>query len=190
MTTINYEYDDESSIDESHKCPICRKPFNQPVTTLCDHTYCQACIQCWLSQDHSSCPECQQNLSANDLTPITTRLVLNILDRLLVKCILCEQNQIQRGNFAEHLSRFCPKAIVTCTASDVKCPWSGTRDELENHLVTCNYERLRSVLGEIITINKKFEEQIQTLTNHVQTLQLAGKYKIIMYENKIDPFSS
>jgi hypothetical protein len=176
MTTINYEYIDESSIDENYKCSICTKPFQHPVTTPCDHSYCQECIQYWLSQGHLSCPICRQTLSADNLTPITTRLVLNILDKLLVKCSQCKQNNIQRGNLIDHMTKFCPKSLAICSASDIKCSWTGTRDQLEKHLSICNYERLRSVLSQLINTNQQFEEQVQTLTNHVQTLQLAGKY--------------
>ncbi|CAF2457474.1 unnamed protein product [Rotaria sp. Silwood2] len=195
MINIDYEYVDESSIDENYKCSICSKPFKHPVTTPCDHSYCQDCIQYWLDQGRSSCPTCRQTLSSNDLTPITTRLVLNILDRLLVKCSQCQQNGIQRGNLNDHITKFCPKTVVICTASDIKCPWSSTRDELQNHLLICNYERLRSVLTQLININQQFEEQIQTLTNHVQTLQSAVHNptsrlitfdKLIDIENKID----
>jgi len=176
MTNINYEYIDELSIDENYKCTICRKPFQHPVTTPCDHSYCHECILNWLNQGHLSCPICQQTLSSNNLIPITTRLVLNILDKLLVKCSQCGQNRIERGNLIDHTRKFCPKSITNCTASDIECSWSGTRDELEKHLSICNYEKLRSVLSQLINTNQQFQEQIQTLTNHLQTLQFAGKF--------------
>jgi hypothetical protein len=176
MTSINYEYIDESSIDENYKCSICTKPFQYPVTTPCDHSYCRECIQYWLSEGHLSCPICRQTLSADDLTPITTRLVLNILDKLLVKCSDCERSGIQRGNLIDHMTKFCPKSIVNCSALDIKCPWRGTRDERENHLLQCNYERLRSTLSQLMNKNQQLEELSQTLTNHVQTLQLAGRF--------------
>lgn len=178
MTNIDYEYVDELSIDENYKCFICSKPLKHPVTTPCDHSYCQDCIQNWLNQNHSSCPTCHRSVSVNDLTPITTRLILNILDKLLVKCPQCTLSGIQRGNFTDHITRFCPKSILTCTASDIKCPWSGTRVELKDHLLTCHYERLRPILSQIIDTNKLFEEKVSTLTNHVQTLQLAGKTEL------------
>ncbi|CAF3730338.1 unnamed protein product [Adineta steineri] len=195
MTNINYEYIDEQSIDANYKCSICMKPFQYPVTTPCDHTFCQECIQHWLKENHSSCPICRQNLLENQLIPITTRLILNILDKLVVKCLQCEQNDIQRGNFNDHIKKFCSKSILSCTASDIQCPWSGTRDELEKHLSICNYTQLRSVLSQFMNKNQLFEKQIQTLTNHVQTLQIAASNpisrlitfdKLIEIENKID----
>ncbi|CAF1111248.1 unnamed protein product [Adineta ricciae] len=171
MTNIDYEYFDEPSIDENYKCSICTKPLQHPVTTPCDHTYCQQCIRQWLSQNHSSCPTCRQALSSDDLTPITTRLVLNMLDKLLVKCSLCGTNRIERGNLNDHINKICPKRILSCAASDILCRWSGTRDEYDEHLSTCNYQQLRPVLGHLISTNNQLEQQIQALTTHLQILQ-------------------
>jgi len=178
MSNIQYEYVDESSIDENYKCTICNEPFKNPVTTSCDHTYCQECIEHWLNEGHSTCPTCRHFLSMNDLKAVTTRLVLNILDRLLVKCSECGQSGIQRGNFNDHINKLCPKGTIVCSASDIKCPWSGPRDQLQNHLNTCSYEQLRSILGHLVNTNRRLEEQIQTLTNQVQTLQSTGKFHL------------
>jgi hypothetical protein len=177
MSNIQYEYVDESSIDENYKCSICNEPFKHPMTTPCDHSYCQECIEHWLDEGYSSCPACRHSLSMNDLKPVTTRLVLNILDRLLVKCSECEQSGIQRGNFNDHITKLCPKGTIVCSAFDIKCPWSGPRDQLRNHLTTCNYEQLRSVLSYLVNTNRQLEEQVQNLTNQVQTLQSAGEFK-------------
>ncbi|CAF1470304.1 unnamed protein product [Rotaria sordida] len=164
MTNIDYEYVDESSIDENYKCSIGSKPFKHSVTTP--------------YQGDLSCPTCCETLSTKNLTPITTSLVLNILDKLLVKCSQCQQSGTQRGNLNDHITKFCSKTLVICTASDIKCPWSGAHDELKYHLSICNYEKLRSVLSQLISINQQFEEQIQTLTNHLQTLQSADGFNV------------
>ncbi|CAF1386797.1 unnamed protein product [Adineta steineri] len=171
MSNIQYEYVDESLIDENYKCIICKEPLINPTVTPCDHTYCQKCIEHWLNEGYSACPSCRHILSMNDLKPVSTRLILNILDRLIVKCSQCGQNGIQRGNFNDHLTKLCPKGTIFCSAFDIKCPWSGPREQLENHLNTCNYEKLRSVLTHLVNKNRQLEEQIHTLTNQVQTLQ-------------------
>ncbi|CAF3341582.1 unnamed protein product [Rotaria sp. Silwood1] len=173
MSNIQYEYVDESSIDENYKCLICNEPFQQPITTSCDHSYCQVCIQRWLDEGYSSCPACRHPLSINNLKPVTTRLILNILDKLLVKCLQCGQTGIQRGNFNDHITKICPKGSIVCSASDIKCPWSGQRDQLQNHLIDCSYEQLRPVLNSLINTNRQLEQQVQFLTNQVQTLQTA-----------------
>jgi len=174
MSNVHYEYVDESSIDDNYKCTICNEPFKSPITTPCDHTYCKECIEHWLDEGHSTCPTCRQFITNDDLKLITTRLILNILDRLLVKCTECQQTGIQRGNFKDHIDIVCPKRIIHCTAFDIKCPWSGPREQLEEHLQICSYESLRSVLTSLINHNKQLEEQVRTLTNQVQTLQVVG----------------
>ena len=177
MSSIHYEYVDESSIDENYKCTICNEPFKSPVTTPCDHTYCQECIEYWINEGHLSCPSCRHSLSIEDLKPISTRLILNILDRLLVKCPDCQQSGIQRGNFIDHINIGCPKRTIVCSASDIRCPWFGPREQLQEHLQTCNYEQLRPILTSLINTNQQLEEQVHTLTHQVQTLQSAGKLR-------------
>jgi hypothetical protein len=175
MSGIHYQYLNESAIDDNYKCSICNDPFKQPVTTPCDHTYCQECIEEWFRQNHYSCPACRQNLSSDDLTPVTTRLILNILDRLLVRCPDCQECGIQRGNLNDHLMKACPKRSIACSAAEIKCPWSGPLDQLSNHLATCTYEQMRPVLVHLIRTNQRLEEQVQTLSQQVRILQLASK---------------
>ncbi len=38
--SIDYEYLNESSIDNNLKCSICNNPFEIPYVTQCDHTFC------------------------------------------------------------------------------------------------------------------------------------------------------
>ena len=171
----------ESSIDENYKCSICNEPFKHPVTTSCDHSYCQECIERWLDEGSSSCPTCRHSLSMNDFKPVTTRLVLNILDRLIVKCSECGQTGIQRGNFDDHIMKVCPKGTIVCSAFDIKCPWSGSRDQLQNHLANCSYEQLRPVLSYLVNSNRQLEEQVQNLTNQVQTLESSGEFFHLHY---------
>ena len=176
MSNGSFEYTNESSIDENYRCPICKDPLESPVTTLCDHTYCQRCIDNWFTEDGSTCPTCRQLLSVSDVKPVTTRLILNILDRLLVKCSQCEQTGIQRGNFGDHLSKLCPKRSVACTAFDLHCPWEGLQEQRNEHLAHCHYESLRSVLMNLNQKNQELQEEVQTLNDQVKILQCAGEF--------------
>lgn len=174
MDTNQYEYVDESAVDENYKCNICNEPFNSPVTTSCDHTYCQTCLDLWLNEGHASCPTCRHQLSSHDIKPVTTRLILNILDRIPVKCSQCNQIGIHRGNFSDHMLKVCPKAVVFCPAADVKCPWSGPRDQLDSHRTACNYEPLRSMLKKLLDTNERLERQVQSLTDQVDMMIAGG----------------
>ena len=75
---------DEEDLDEL-TCGICQDIFDEPVVTLCcRQTYCKSCINQWLS-NNNTCPNDRQNLTVNMLAQ-PPRLVLNILNKLQVKC--------------------------------------------------------------------------------------------------------
>jgi len=165
------EYINEDSIDPNLICSICHKPLKDPVSTPCDHTYGRGCITHWLTQEIKySCPMClKQPLLIKDLTPVGG-ILRNIIDRFQVRCTLCEQTGLQRGNFFDHINRFCPKATVECQAADIKCPWKGLRDELQNHVSTCVFEPLRPVLATLIAENQQLINQVQKHDNEIKEL--------------------
>lgn len=167
---ILYDYMDESSIDVDLKCSICKEPLQQPLSTICDHTFCQDCIEEWINNQHYSCPTCRKFLSTNQLRP-TTRIVLHILDRLLVKCSACGQEAIQRATFTDHTTKMCPKRIVSCLASDIKCPWTGSYDCLQDHVNVCSYEQIRSVLVELIERNRQLDAEATSLLERNEQYQ-------------------
>ena len=165
------EYMNEDSIDPNLICSICHKPLKDPVCTPCDHTYGRGCIEYWLTTSiNYSCPTCQkQPLLIKDLTQ-ASRPLRNMLDQLLVHCTLCEQTGIQRGNFQDHINKVCPKAMVECRAADIRCPWKGPRDELDNHMSTCIFEPLRPVLASLIADNRQLINQVQKHDKKIKNL--------------------
>ncbi|CAF4542913.1 unnamed protein product [Rotaria sp. Silwood1] len=165
------EYMDEQSIDPNLICSICHKPLKDPVCTSCDHTYGRACITRWLNQnDIGSCPMClKKPLSINELTQ-ASRPLRNMLDQLRVQCLLCTQTGLQRGNFVDHMNKVCPKSVIQCQAADIKCPWKGPRDELQNHMIACVFEPLRPVLSTLIAENRQLIDQVQKHDNEIKAL--------------------
>jgi hypothetical protein len=125
-----YDYINEESIEKNVICHICQKPLAQPVITLCEKIFCRICV------------EKNPEYSNNELTPVTDSAILETLDKIPVKCKLCDEKNIERNNFENHLIKLCPKAIITCPASENHCPWIGLRDELDTHLSICSYEPL------------------------------------------------
>lgn len=134
---MTYSYINEDQIDVELKCTICVEPFRNPVNCLsCGSTFCQHCIETW-KQKQMTCPSCrQQNFN---YLPVLTRVVLNQLNRLLVKCDLCEQIDIQRSNFTDHLTVICPKQVISCAD---QCSWRGKREEMPGHLILCRQRRM------------------------------------------------
>jgi hypothetical protein len=134
---MTYTYLNEDQIDIELKCAICDEPFQSPMNCkLCGNTYCQQCIIKWLTQQ-SSCPSCRQ--IGNHFLPVISRVVINQLNRLLVQCKLCQQTNIQRSNYNDHISSTCPKYIIQCTDH---CEWKGCRENLAGHLIKCRQNRL------------------------------------------------
>jgi hypothetical protein len=158
-----FVYMDETLIDDEFKCLICNDPFEKPTCTPCDHTFCQSCIEQWLRKNtdqNRSCPICRRLLSIdNDLKP-ASRIISNRIDRYLVKCLVCDAGEIQRGSFPDHVAKMCSKANVSCSASDILCPWVGPRYQLSDHLQSCPYQQIRPALEVIQIKNNRLEQLI------------------------------
>jgi hypothetical protein len=166
-TSLNFEYMDKASIDKDLNCEYCTNPLVEPVSTPCKHTFCRVCIENKIKKTGGACakPKCKnKSIALEDLTPVTERIVLNMLDRLLVKCTNCGTSNIQRGAFEKHATKICPKATVACTAVDMKCPWTGSSDQLKQHMISCVYEQIRPILAEIIQDNRQLKEKLQQMS--------------------------
>jgi hypothetical protein len=175
---------DEPSINSELICSICNKPFVEPVSTPCDHTFCRECIKRWIEKNKKTCPTCRQEIKSIDQCIQVSRPLRNILDRLQIKCLTCGQTGLQRDNFNEHINKVCQKMNISCSAADIKCPWKGLREELQQHLTSCKFESLRSVLNSLITENRQFNMENQKLTDqikqqNIQINELAHKLSII-----------
>jgi len=134
---MSFTYINEDQIDLELKCMICHEPFQSPVNCIaCGQTFCQQCIDTWNKQQ-LSCPSCRKN--GYLFVPVITRILLNQLNRLLVQCSLCQQINIERYHFSDHLAFTCPKKIIICTD---KCGWKGRRENLEKHLIKCRKNQL------------------------------------------------
>ncbi|CAF1360189.1 unnamed protein product [Rotaria magnacalcarata] len=175
---FDYEYINEDEIDDELKCGICKQPFESPVSLrICNHTFCKVCIKIWLSQNQT-CPICRhvarhhfgpdnQSHEKSPYVPINTKIVLNQLDRLLVRCLLCQEINIQRCHWKNHEKR-CSRRIVTCPSVDIQCPWKGPRDKLSIHLNHCTYQQMRPLIDEVkneLILTRKKQMELKTKIN-------------------------
>jgi hypothetical protein len=158
----NYEYMNENSIHEDLLCPLCTDPLEEPLSAnQCGHTFCRKCITNTF-RDMSNCPICRQPLTLEDFHPVTIRPFLNQLNQILVKCKLCSQSNIQRGNFKDHATT-CTKKIVSCPAADIKCDWTGQRNEIQDHVNICPLIKVQPIITELNALVKQQSEQIRFL---------------------------
>ena len=159
---VEYEYIDEKSIDEDLLCPLCTDPLEDPLSTnQCGHTFCRKCIN-QTFDTMSSCPTCRQPLSLDDFHPVNIRPFLNQLNQLLVKCTVCSETNIQRGNFKDHIIK-CINKNVSCPAVDIKCDWTGQRTQLQDHIRTCPLIKVKPMINELNEVVKQQSEQIRFL---------------------------
>ena len=172
-----FEYMDETSIDDDFKCDICKKPFINPVLLPCQETFCKKCIEENINAHTNNCSQCNQD-TLKSMANINVRnpILEKVLGKLLVKCRRCSQNNIQRKDFLKHIEEICPKRIVKCSANDIKCWWQGTYDQFNQHLDQCSYEKLRTLLTDLFKKEKNFEElqsqviQQQAYINRIENL--------------------
>ena len=144
--TNDYIYVNEDTIDAELKCSVCQLPFQNPMSgAICGHTFCRTCISSWYNQN-SSCPTCRRKTSFETLT---TRIVLSQLDRLLVRCPHCNENNIQRCDLTGHVDQRCRQVKVRCDAADLKCTWTGKRDERAQHATVCPLLKIRPVIADL-----------------------------------------
>ncbi|CAF3454863.1 unnamed protein product [Rotaria socialis] len=143
-----YEYIDKESIGSDLICLLCHNPFIDPTVTQCGDTYCRQCIEKDM-RNGSHCPSqsCNQLLSTDHLIPPSHNFI-SILDKLKVRCQLCEKTNINRGTFDEHIKTSCPECILDCPGKNIGCQWFGSRNEHDEHTKTCLYEKLRR-MGDI-----------------------------------------
>ncbi|CAF4028771.1 unnamed protein product [Adineta steineri] len=135
MTSLNkYEYENEQSIDKNLQCIICNEPFIDPVVTACHHSFCRQCLDKWLQNYNSTCPTCREKIPRNSPTAITLLSFLCMLNQILVKCKLCGQSNIQRGNFQDHIDRNCSKTIDSCSSTNL---WNELPGKTETSSSTC-----------------------------------------------------
>ncbi|CAF3403631.1 unnamed protein product [Rotaria socialis] len=171
-----YVYMDESSSHPSLKCKFCIKPLIDPVKTPTGDQFCRKCISRIIRREASNGSD-NLNTGGNSplsntqkLTPVTEPIVLSMLDALLVRCTACEEINIARGKFNEHKLKHCLKASTLCQAADLKCPWMGTRENLEIHLQECKLEPLRPILEEIFHEHDQVKLRIKNLSEQVKQL--------------------
>lgn len=121
-----------TSYDENLMCPICRCPFVDPVVLVeCDHCFCRDCIrQTWSSSHYTplgprgDCPSCRTPAKLGPRSA-TSKILVNILDDLLVRCPKREDGCtacVKRGEVQDHVSIYCGYALQECAAEECELP--------------------------------------------------------------------
>jgi len=130
----------EKDIIKDLQCPICLDVIRDCVETPCGHLFCEACIKDFLSQrskEDQLCPMDQIPIDRDHLTP-----VISNRRKILSAKVMC-QNQYQRQkqkeleNDGEENPEGAPVEVKKET-DELNCPWVGTLNKLQEHLLVCN----------------------------------------------------
>ncbi|KAF1824515.1 uncharacterized protein K489DRAFT_305676, partial [Dissoconium aciculare CBS 342.82] len=123
-----------ATVDENLTCPICRCPFIDPVIlNECDHCFCRDCIrQTWTTPSspysphgpRGDCPSCRTPAKLGPRSA-TTKILVNILDDLLVKCPNTGEGCstiVKRGEVQDHVTIYCGYAKIECPDENCDLP--------------------------------------------------------------------
>ncbi|CAF4559677.1 unnamed protein product [Rotaria socialis] len=188
-----YKYTDRKSIDPHLICELCNNPFIDPIVTECDHIYCRACITKYM-ENGSCCPaqSCSQLLS-NDNSTLNrpSRIILSMLDDINVQCELCGEINLYRRNFDEHIKENCSEYRIDCPGKALGCIWFEPRNQYNEHIKACLFEKLRPTTDELYDMIKKQglrieEHRTQAEQEKVKVQEQNTKLEEKMHQQKIE----
>lgn len=167
---IEYEYVGDM-LSEELICDICLNPFVKPMTTPCNHIFCEGCIIQSLEQVEENCPVCRKEISMDKLEPNKELILHNFLSKLPV---FCSSNHIgcswqgPRGNLKNHRDNGCEFHI--CPVSE-ECDWKGKNSHIQKHAEICP-ERIVMCPNEC-----GFKGESRLIEQHVRNTCLVEKEK-------------
>ena len=94
------ETQNEDTPAAEFECPICQDFNRDTKTTICNHTFCQSCLDKWLISNHT-CPMCRtqiQEPTRDEYTSNTSGLTFNHPIRELVSVFAQNYNVLRVMN--------------------------------------------------------------------------------------------
>ena len=90
-----------------------------------------------------------------------------MIDELKVKCKQCGRTDLSRTDIDEHLHSSCLKTIVSCSTLDKRCPWTGQRDQLDEHMAHCLCTSFASTIEHFNAVGQQYKTEITRIeTKH------------------------
>ncbi|CAF1224771.1 unnamed protein product [Adineta ricciae] len=156
-----------NGIDEELICSICGGVLQDPLQApSCEHTFCQVCIQEWLSRSET-CPIDRTPLELDQLKPVP-RILKTLLNRLDITCENegCSR-KIKLDHLTNHLNQceYSPKKLISCENG---CGIMLLKDDHINH--NC-IQVLRNELNNAKYDLQKYKSDVEFYKNEVRTLQ-------------------
>ncbi|XP_056599013.1 tripartite motif-containing protein 6-like [Triplophysa dalaica] len=102
------------------QCPICKNLFEDPVSTVCGHSFCQRCLEQHISTSDQQCPLCKESIYTKPSVNVALKTLLQQFlqmqmadlslytgERGEIPCNVCEENLTSRA----------VKSCLTCLLS-------------------------------------------------------------------------
>lgn len=166
----------DCAVDEELKCPICCFVLQDAVQApSCEHTFCQECINQWLSRQ-SNCPVDRLPLTRTDLKP-APRVLRNFLAKLDIKCDFEQtgcQTVVKLELLQAHMDScdFNPNKSVMCEKG---CGLEMRRNQVDEHNCLSDLRNLISKQETQITDLRQVKsiqaEHINELRNSLKRIQ-------------------
>jgi len=181
---IEYNYVNEN---ENLLCDICVEPYLNPVEHIdCGNEFCENCIKnlefcpkCRGKLTFQTEDFLMRYTQKPNVRAVTSKRLLNSLNEIQVICPTCNSH-VARGDLSCHIQKcpiecklctlkvapiskiahdkVCTAVNVKCTSSEVMCPWTGTRSELQSHISTCPFVQLYPILKSLLNRVEKLEQ--------------------------------
>ncbi|KAL0487996.1 E3 ubiquitin-protein ligase [Acrasis kona] len=186
----------EDGFYEECICAVCHDVLDNPVfIDACDHVFCKLCIQQCMSHE-KTCPVCRTSIDNRNVRE-ASRMITNILDKLMVSCNDCGE-KMRRNKFEAHTQEcryvcplgcgdtlslsthaqhnmICSKAVIHCPAHEVGCPYVSERNIMVHHIEICAFHQLRGLITDCKTCikhlmnrNEALEQKIELLTGEAE----------------------
>ena len=111
--------------------------MNKPVSLICGHSACQACLKEQWKNMQKTCAICRKVFS---LEQLKINVTLNALVKNVpVKCMNNDCKWVGRQEEMEDHFKSCPFLPLDCPNG---CTFSHRRGNLEEHLVSCPYKQV------------------------------------------------
>ena len=132
---INREF--FSDFDDILTCSLCLGFLIKPLQCIsCQNNFCNDCLQTWdkKKDGNPKCPiKCKDSIFLNNC-----KSVIKILEKLIIKCHKCLV-EVNYQDLVNHLNITCVKNKIQCDNANQGCLDLITRDEMQKHILSCEY---------------------------------------------------
>lgn len=149
-----------SQLDRNLLCGVCAGVFKKPLVTHCGHTYCQECLEYWLSaasHGDQTCPVCRRDVNLSKAAPVLA--LRGFIEGLSVECENAVNGctmVLNLGDLESHLKN-CGYTLVECSGCDEMI----SQSKIHEHESKC------VKLNKTSVFNGRVEAEISAIQNEL-----------------------